>query len=125
VPDVSKLSFPLSLTKHLADTRTFEQPTQLMTPDHSWIDLEAIEPPDASMAAIQEAAELRVHEMRSAQIDVLKELLAETRASVESDKKALEVSEQALAATKSSKRAGWFACWAAFGAVLVGTVGML
>lgn len=89
------------------------------------IDLEGLEPPDATLAEIQEVAQARADELRSRQVQILGELLAEARASASFGNESLLLSRQALQAANSSKRAGWIAAWAAMGAVLVGLVGIL
>ena len=125
VPDLPKFELFTNLTMRPADTPSFARPLALVVPDERRIDFDTVEPPDASMAEIREAAEVRAHEMRSRQIEVLSDLLMETRTSAESGKKALDLSKQALEATMSSKSAGWFAGWAAVGAGLIGLVGIV
>jgi hypothetical protein len=126
LPDVPEPGLSTSLTKQLAETVTFTPPPSALTlPAHRSIDLDTPEPPDASLVEIKEAAELRAHEMRGRQVELLSEMLAETRESAGSGKEALEVSRQALAATKSSKRAGWIAAWAAIVAAVIGGGGIV
>lgn len=127
LPDMPKFELSADLTKQFAAPANVAPLSRstIAIPDQRWIDLDTVEPPDASLTEIQEAAEARAHEMRSRQIELLSEMLAETRASAASGKEALEVSKQALDATKSSKRAGWIAAWAAIGAAVIGIAGII
>ncbi|PSK67620.1 hypothetical protein B0E53_00430 [Micromonospora sp. MH33] len=125
VPELPKAEVSEGLGDQRAASARMKPPPALTTPAQHWVDFEAIEPPNASLAEIQEAAEARAHELRSKQIEVLTALLVETRAGAESDKEALDISKQALKATKSSKRAGWIAAWAAIAAAVISIAGIL
>ncbi|MER7420986.1 hypothetical protein ABT346_30110 [Micromonospora peucetia] len=124
VPELPKIEVSEGLGAQRATSARIKPPPALTTPAQRWVDFDAIEPPNASLAEIQEAAEARAHELRSKQIEVLTDLLVETRASADSDKEALDVSKQALDATKSSKRAGWIAAWAAIVAAVISIAGI-
>lgn len=126
LPDVPNPELSTNLTKQYSEAVAHTPaPSALGIPARRSIDLDTLEPPDASLAEIREAAEVRAHEMRSWQIELLSEMLAETRVSADSGKEALDVSRQALEATKSSKRAGWFAAWAAILAAVIGVGGIV
>ncbi|AVT39627.1 hypothetical protein [Plantactinospora sp. BB1] len=124
-PEVPKFELPGHLARHSTTAADIESPPAQPTREQHWIDFDAIEPPVASLAEIHEAAEARAHELRSKQIEILTDLLRESRASAESGQEALDISKQSLAATKSSKRAGWIAAWAAIIAALISVAGIL
>lgn len=106
-----------------AAAAVIERPDALTTMGQGWIDLDAIEPPDASAAEIQEAAEARAREIRK--IEILNALLDETQAAAESGKEALELSRDSLREAKSAKRAGWIAVWVAIIAALISVGGIV
>jgi hypothetical protein len=124
MPELPRREFPAIISRQFAESASLAAP-QLRGPEQRWIDLDSVEPPKASLTEIREAVEVRAHELRSRQIEILSELLMEARVSAESGKEALYVSKQALDATKSSKRAGWIAAWAALGAAVVGMAGII
>jgi hypothetical protein len=125
VPELPKIEVSEGLEAQRTAPARIKPPPPLTTPAQHWVDFDAIEPPNASLAEIQEAAEARAHELRSKQIEVLTDLLMETRASAESGKEALDVSKQSLEATRSSRRAGWIAAWAAIVAAVISVAGIL
>lgn len=93
------------------------------------IDFDAPDPPDASPAEIQEAAEEHANELRNRQIEILTALLSETQSYATSGKDALEISKEALKATKDSvnhargsKHAAWVAAAAAAAGIVVAIV---
>lgn len=124
LPDLPTLELPESLSAQLAENARITLPPVVPSGKRQ-IDLDAIDPPDASLAEVHEEAEARAHEMRSKQVELLGEMLAQAQESTESGREALDLSRQALHATTSSKRAGWIADWAAVVAALIRLAGIV
>lgn len=124
------------LSKMMPETPTFRwaetaspieasPPPSILGEPRRAIDFESMDLPDATVVEIREAAEIRAHEMRTRQNELLADLVLEFRENSKSGARALEVSEEALEATKSSKRAGWTAAWAAVAAAVIAAVGII
>ncbi|MGO2112316.1 MAG: hypothetical protein ACTH31_11940 [Pseudoclavibacter sp.] len=125
VPNLPKLEVPDNIWKNIAASARIEPPAVLEPPERRGIDFQAVEPPDASAAEIQGAAEARAHEMRSKQFEVLTDLLSEARANSKSGEEALNVSKQALEATKKSVDEARGSKCAAWAAAIIGAMGLI
>jgi type IV secretory pathway component VirB8 len=89
------------------------------------IDFDAIAAPLVSAREVEVAAEERAHQLRSEQLQVMVELLKETRSNAEAGVEALYVGKDSLAAAKSSARAAWIAAWVAVAGLVATTIGII
>ncbi|WP_166353502.1 hypothetical protein [Phytoactinopolyspora limicola] len=125
VPDLPKYELPEGLAEQLFQNSRLAPLPAPEPPVHRLINFEAVEPPDASLTEIKEAADARAHEMRGRQIEILSNLLMEARASTESGKEALDLSRQALEATRESVSEARGSKIAAWTAAAVGAIGLV
>ncbi|CAM5303422.1 hypothetical protein LSHI6S_00696 [Leifsonia shinshuensis] len=89
------------------------------------IDFDAIAAPLVSVREVEAAAEERAHQLRREQLQVMVELLKETRINAQAGEEALSVSRDGLAAAKSSARAAWIAAWVAVAALAATIAGIV
>lgn len=89
------------------------------------IDFDATTAPLVSAREVEAAAEERAHQLRSEQLQVMVELLKETRSNSQAGEEALSVSKDGLAAAKSSARAAWIAAWVAVAALAATIAGII
>ncbi|MEO7014939.1 MAG: hypothetical protein ABI130_09410 [Leifsonia sp.] len=101
-----------------------ETAKQLTQPAPITVDFDSIRVPTASVREVEVAAEERAHQLRKDQLQVMTDLLAETRTNSQAGEEALEVSKNALKSAKSSARAAWIAAWVAIGSVVVTLAGI-
>jgi hypothetical protein len=112
-----KLAMPI-LPRGLS--RTMEPLTH--RPPIESIDFDAIAAPLVSAREVEVTAEERANQWRSEQLQVMVELLKETRSNAEAGVEALYVG---LAAAKSSARAAWIAAWVAVAGLVATTIGII
>lgn len=126
---ISKLATPKhdfpNFTNYWADLPRLSTP-ELHPQRARVIDFHAVEPPDATMAEIEEATEVKAHEVLLQLVELQRQQLEQARADSEADKEALEISKQALKVTeegveesRGSKRAAWAAAIIAGVGILV------
>lgn len=119
VPTIPSFTIPQGLRDLIQTTKVFGQTAPIKT-----VDFDSIQAPLASARDVELAAGGQAVQLLSQQLEVMTDLLEETRTNAQAGEEALTVSKDALRSARSSARAAWTAAWVAIGSLVAVLAGI-